>query len=42
MEGSGDGRDDAENDAAIGGVDLGGDTGVETAEDGKAGGEDQL
>lgn len=42
MEGSGDRGDDTEKDAEVGDVDLGGDTGVEAAEDGKAGDEDQL
>lgn len=36
VEGSGDGGDNAKKDAEVGDVDLGGDTGVEAAEDGKA------
>lgn len=42
VEGSGDGGDDTENDAGVGDVDLGGDTSVEAAEDGKAGDQDQF
>lgn len=42
MEGGGDGGDDAEDDAQVGDVDLGGDTSVEAAKDDETGGKDQL